>query len=127
MDTVSVFYIILLISASILCLALIFYINKITNTIKDINSEIKEISDQLKPLIEEAKELSENLNDLSAEAKGQLSIVKEIIGKVKDRVDMILSLEEQFRKGLEKPVDGILKNLSAVSNGITTFWKTFKK
>lgn len=127
MDTVNVFYIILLISASLLCLALIYYINKITNIIKDINAEIKDVSDQLKPLIEEAKDLSENLNSLSAEAKDQLNIAKEIIGKVKDRVDMILSLEEQIRKGLEKPVDGILKNLSAVSNGITTFWKTFKK
>lgn len=127
MDTVNVFYIILLISASLLCLALIFYIYKITNTIKDINAEFKDLTYQLKPLIEEAKDLSENLNSLSAEAKEQLNFTKEIIGKVKDRVDMILSLEEQFRKGLEKPVDGILKNLSAVSNGITTFWKTFKK
>ncbi|HSD63410.1 MAG TPA: DUF948 domain-containing protein [Ignavibacteriaceae bacterium] len=127
MDTVSIFYIILLISASILCLALVFYINRITNTIKSIQADIKDLSDQMKPLITASTELSEKLNSLSAEAKSQLYIVKEIIGKVKDRVEMILSLEEQFRKGLEKPVDSILKNFSAVSNGINTFWKTFKK
>lgn len=127
MDTVSIFYIILLISASILCLSLIYYINRITNSIKSIESEIKDLSDQIKPLIAAATELSEKLNNLSAEAKGQVNLVKETIGKVIDRVDMILSVEEQLREGLEKPINGLIKNLSAVSSGITTFWKTFTK
>ena len=127
MDTVSIFYIILLISASILCLSLIYYINRITNSIKSIESEIKDLSDQIKPLIAAATDLSEKLNNLSAEAKGQVNLVKETIGKVIDRVDMILSVEEQLREGLEKPINGLIKNLSAVSNGITAFWKTFTK
>jgi uncharacterized protein YoxC len=127
MDTVSIFYIILLISASVLCLALIFYINRITGSIKDIELEIKELSGQLKPLITTLTELSDKLNALSAEARGQVGIVKETIRKVKDRVDMILSFEEQLREGLERPLSGLLKNISAVSNGITTFWKTFTK
>ena len=127
MDTVSVFYIILLISASILCLALIFYINRLTNSVKVIESEIKDLSEQVKPLIINANELSEKLNNLSAQANGQMNTVKETIGKVKDRVEMILSLEEELREGLEKPLNGLLTNLSAISNGITTFWKTFTK
>jgi uncharacterized protein YoxC len=127
MDTVSIFYIILLISASILCLALIFYVNKITNAIKNIEAEIKDLSSQVKPLINASTELSEKLNYLSGEAKSQVGTVKEIISKVKDRVDMILSLEEQLRGSLEKPLTGLLKNLSAVSNGVNTFWKTFTK
>lgn len=127
MDTVSIFYIVLLASASILCLALIFYINKITTSIKFIEIEIKAISEQVKPLIETSAELSEKLNSLSDEAVSQVTIVKEIVGKVKDRVELILSLEEQLREGLEKPLTGLLKNLSAVSNGVSTFWKTFTK
>lgn len=127
MDTVSIFYIVLLISASILCLALIFYINRITNTIRQIETEIKELTEQIKPLIITAAELSEKLNYLTEEARGQVSNVKEIVRKVKDRVEKILSLEEQFREGLERPINGLLKNLSAVSNGINTFWKTFTK
>lgn len=127
MDTLNIFYIILLISASILCLALIVYINRITNTIKNIEAEIKDLSVQIKPLITTTTELSEKLNYISGEAKSQVNLVKEIIGKVIDRVEMILSLEEQLREGLEKPLTGLLKNLSAVSNGINAFWKTFTK
>jgi uncharacterized protein YoxC len=127
MDTLSVFYIILLCSASILCLALIFYINRITNSIKDIQSEIKDLSEQVKPLINTATELSEKINYLATEAEDQAVTIKETIGKVIDRVEKILALEEQFREGLEKPLNGFLKNLSAVSNGVSTFWKTFTK
>ena len=127
MDTVNIFYIVLLASASVLCLALIFYINKITSSIKLIEIEIKAISEQIKPLIETSVELSGKLNSLSDEAGNQVNIVKEIIGKVKDRVELILSLEEQLREELEKPITGLLKNLSAVSNGVSTFWKTFTK
>jgi uncharacterized protein YoxC len=127
MDIVNVFYIILLACASVLCLALIFYLNKITNTIRDIESEIKELSGQIKPLISSSMELSEKLNYLTGEAKNQVNIIKETIRKVKDRVDMILSLEERVREGLERPLTGLLKNLSAISNGINTFWKTFKQ
>ncbi len=127
MDTVNIFYIVLLASASLLCLALVFYINKITNSIKLIEIEIKAISEQIKPLLETSVELSGKLNSLSDEAGNQVNIVKEIIGKVKDRVELILSLEEQLREGLEKPLTGLLKNLSAVSNGVSTFWKTFTK
>ena len=127
MDTVSTFYIILLGCASILCLALIFYINKITNSVKNIEAEIKDLTEQVKPLISASTEISEKLNYLSGEAKNQVNTVKEIIGKVKNRVDIILSLEEQVREGLEKPLNGLLRNLSAVSNGINTFWKTFTK
>ncbi len=127
MDIVNIFYIILLICASVLCLALIFYLNKITHTIRDIEGEIKELSGQIKPLISSSLELSEKLNYLSGEAKSQINIIKETIGRVKDRVDMILSLEERLREGLERPLTGLLKNLSALSNGINTFWKTFKQ
>ncbi len=127
MDTVSIFNIILLISASLLCFALIYYLNRITNSIRDIQVEIKDLSEKIKPLIETTADLSEKLNNLSAEAKGQVNIVKETIGKVVDRVEAILALEEELRKGFEKPINGLITNLSAVSNGISTFWKTFTK
>ena len=122
MDTVSIFNIILLISASLLCFALIFYLHRITNSIRDVQVDIRDLSEKIKPLIETSAELTEKLNDLSAEAKGQVTIVKETIGKVVDRVEAILALEEELRKGFEKPLNGLLTNLSAVSNGISTFW-----
>ncbi len=127
MDTLTIFLIILMISASCLCVALIFYINKMVKSINEVEKNVKDISEQIKPLISSANELSEKLNDISAEAKDQLSISKDIVISIKDRVKTILAFEEKVRGGLEEPVNGLIKNLSAVVHGINSFWNSYKR
>jgi uncharacterized protein YoxC len=101
MPVLDIFYIILLLSASVLCIALIIYLNKITQSIKEIENDIRDISLQIKPLIASATNLSEKLNQISQEAKGQLNIAKDIINEIKNRIDKILEFEEKFRKALK--------------------------
>ena len=55
-----------------------------------------------------------------------MNIVKNIISETKEHADKILELEEKVRKGVEGPVTDVIKNLSAVLNGINTFWNTYK-
>ena len=50
-----------------------------------------------------------------------------MIMSVKNRVDMILSFEEKIRRGIEEPILGLLRNFSAVINGINAFWNAYKK
>ena len=127
MSVLDIFYIILLLSASFLCIALIIYLNRITQSVKEIENDIRDISLQIKPLIASATNLSEKLNQISQEAKVQLNIVKDIVSEVKNRVDKILEFEEKFRKGFEVPLNDITKNLSAVVNGVKVFWSTYRK
>ena len=75
--------------------------------------------------IERVLQLSEKLNDVSEKASGQLDVSKEIIFNVRDRVDKILNLEEKVRKGVEEPAMQLIKNLSAVVNGVNTFWSAY--
>lgn len=126
MDALTIVYIILLLCASALCIALIIYLNRITKAVKSIESDIKEYSSEIKPLLESTTNLSEKFNLLTAQANEQADVVKKIIGNVKDHVDQILTLEEKLRKGIEEPATDIIKNLSAVVNGVNTFWKTYK-
>lgn len=125
MSVETVFYIILLLAASALCIALIVYLKSITNSIKAIQSDIKGLSDDLKPLITATTDLSEKLNDISDKASSQLDVSKEMIFNVRDRVDKILDLEEKVRKGVEEPAMQLVKNLSAVVNGVNTFWSAY--
>jgi len=46
---------------------------------------------------------------------------------VKHRVDMILGFEERIRRGIEEPVLGLVRNVSAVVNGVNAFWNSYKK
>ena len=127
MNFVSIFSIILLACASVLCIALVIYINRITKSIKDIESEVQDLSSEIKPLIASTTNLSEKLNQISGEAGEQLNITKGIVNKFNDRVDTILDLEEKVRDGFAGPVLDLIKNLSAISNGVNAFWNAYKK
>ena len=127
MDYVFIFQIILLLAASALCVFLIIYFNRITKSITRIENNIQNFTTEIKPLIETTTALSNNINEITKGAKAQLDITKSIVTDVKDRVDTILNYEEKIREGIEGPVFGLVKNLSAIANGIETFWRTFKK
>ena len=92
-----------------------------------IENNLNNVTAEIKPLIESTTALSNNINEITEGAKDQLDIGKRIVTDVKDRVDLILNYEEKIREGVEGPVFGLIKNLSAISKGIDTFWRTFKK
>ena len=127
MNVISVFSVILLACASVLCIALIVFLNKISKTIKAIEYEVKDISTEMKPFIASATNLSEKLNRISDSADDQIEMTKRIVVKVNDRVDTILDLEEKIRSGFEGSVLDLIKNLSAIANGVRTFWNTLKR
>jgi uncharacterized protein YoxC len=126
MNVESIFYILLLLSASILCIAAVIYIGRITKSIKEIEADIKDLSLQIKPLIASTNNLTEKLNYITEQAKGQILTTKSIVDDFRDRANKILSLEEKIRQGIEEPVNTVTKNLSAIVNGINTFWNAYK-
>lgn len=123
----TIFLIILLVSASALCVSLIIYLNRITKSIQKIQTDVTDLSAQMFPLITSATELSKKMSDLSDQTNEQLKSAKDIIGHIKERVDTILSLEEKIRSGIEEPVMGLLKNISAVTKGFNTFWNAYRR
>lgn len=127
MNVVTVLYVVLLISASLLCLALIYYLNKITKSFEEIKTSVNNVAQDIKPLIESTTELSEKLSLVTSEVNGQIHITRSMVMNVKRRVDMILGFEERIRRGIEEPVTGLLRNVSAIANGINTFWHTYRK
>jgi uncharacterized protein YoxC len=126
MDTVQILTIILIVSASALCIALIYYLNKIVTSVQSINKNINELSANLKPLINSATELSDNMNKITYEAKDQLRISRSILSDFRERADKILSIEDKIRSGVEDTVMPFVKNLHAVGKGVESFWRNFK-
>lgn len=127
MDLVSVLTAMLLIAAILLCISLIYYLNKITKSFEEIKNNIKVLSLDIKPLIESTTQLSERLSNVTYEVQNQIDVTRNMIMGVKNRVDMILSFEEKVRRGIEQPILGLIKNFSAVINGINAFWNAYKK
>ncbi len=127
MNLISILYAVLLVAASVLCIALIVFLSKIAKAIKAIEYEIKDISVGMKPLIASTTNLSERLNKMSESADDQLAMTKSIVHKVNDRVDTILDLEEKIRRGFEGSVLDLIKSLSAITNGISAFWSAYRR
>ena len=127
MNILLILQVILMIAASALCIYLIIYFNRITKSIKSIEHSFNNLASDIKPLIDSTTSLSDNLKEISEKAKDQVEMSKGVVSEVKERVELLLSYEEKIREGVEGPVFGLIKNLSALANGVDKFWKTLKK
>jgi uncharacterized protein YoxC len=127
MEISNIFYIILLASASGLCIALIFFLTKISKSVNKIESDISDLTQQIKPLIASTINLSEKIKAISDDAKQPIIMVQDVVEEIKDRINVILDFEEKVRKGVEGPLTKLLTSLSGFSNGINAFWNTYKK
>lgn len=123
---VQILTIVLIVSASALCIALILYFNKIVKSVQSVNSNIQELSASLKPLIQSTLELSDNLSKITADAKDHLEISKSIISDFRERADKILNIENKLRSGIEDAVMPFINNLHAIGKGVESFWRNFK-
>lgn len=126
MDTIEILTVILLISASALCVALIFYIYHIVKSVHSISADIRGLSYKLNPLIESTFVLSGKLAHVTDEAESQLQISKSIVSDIRDRADKILNIESKIRGGIEDTAIPLLRNFRALRKGIGSFWRTLR-
>ncbi len=126
MDTIEILTVILLISASALCVALIYYIYQIVKSVHSISAEIQGLSYRLNPLIESTSVLSRKLSHITDEAESQLQISKSIITDIRERADKILNIETKIRNRVEDSVMPIVKNINAVGVGVGAFWRKLR-
>jgi len=126
MDTIEILTVILLISSSALCVALIYYIYQIVKSVHSISTEIQGLSYRLNPLIESTFVLSGKLTHITDEAESQLQISKSIVSDIRDRTDKILNMETKIRNQVEDTVMPIVKNINAVGVGVGAFWRKLR-
>jgi len=124
---IDILLVILIIAATALCIALIYYIWKISNTVNAMQADINELSKNLQPLLNSTTELSDNLKEITGNAKAHVDISKNVVLSIKDRVDTILQFEEKVRGGIEGPVMSFIKEITALNNGLNTFLSYFRK
>ena len=124
---VDILLVVLIIAATALCIALIYYIWKISNAIDAMQEDINELSKNLNPFIICANEISDNLKEITGNAKAHVDISKNVVLSIKDRVDTILNFEDKVRRGIEGPVMLFIKEITALNNGLNTFLSYFRK
>ena len=126
MDTIEILTIILLISASALCIALIYYVQQIVKSVHSVSTDIQGLSYKLNPILQSTFVLSEKLAHITDEAESQLQISKSIVSDIRDRADKILNIESKIRGGIEDAAIPLLRNFRALRKGIDSFWRTLR-
>ena len=126
MELTELLTVILLISASVLCIALIYFVYRIFKSVHSISLVIEEFSFKLKPLIDSTLKVSEKLIHITGEIESQLQISRSIVNNVKELADRILNVETRISNGIENAVMPLVKNINAVGIGVASFWKSYK-
>lgn len=123
----DIFEIILLISASALCIYLILFLKDMTKSISEIQTDIHRIAEQINPLLESLQSLSKSVIVVSDEVKSQLTKTKWIIDEVKSKVESIMNFERKVMEKVDSPIQNMLSNLNAIKRGVTTFFEALRK
>ncbi len=126
MELTEILTVILLISASVLCIALIYFVYQIVKSVHSISLDIETLSLRLNPLIESTLELSNKINLITYEVDSQLQMTRSMVSSIREHVDKILNVETKIRNGIENAVMPIFKNVNAVGIGIASFWRNYK-
>lgn len=126
MNTIEILTVILLILASALSIALIYFIYQIVKSVHSISADIRGLSFKLSPLLQSTFVLSEKLAHVTDEAESQLQISKSIVSDIRDRADKILNVETKIRNGLVNAMVPLLNNFQALRKGVSTFWGHLK-
>jgi uncharacterized protein YoxC len=126
MDTIEILTVILLISASALSLALIYFVYKFVKSVRSIGTAIKALSDKLTPILKSTFVFLEKLTRITDEVESQLQISKSVVSDIRDHTDKILNVETKIRNGISDAAVPLLNNFRAIRKGIGSFWKTLK-
>ena len=126
MNLIEILNVILLISATALYIALIYFVYQIVKSVHSISADIQGMSYKLNPLIQSTFVLSENLTHIADKAESQLQISKSIVGDIRDRADKILNIETKIRGRIEDTAIPLLRHFRALRKGIDSFWRTLR-
>jgi len=126
MDAIEFLTIIILISASTLCIALIYFFYRIVKSVHSISLDIEALTSKLNPLIESILIGSEKINHIANEFGSQLRVTRSMVNDIRNLVDIIINVEAKILKGIENAVMPIFKNINAIGVGTASFWRNYK-
>ncbi|GMU85505.1 MAG: hypothetical protein AMXMBFR48_07470 [Ignavibacteriales bacterium] len=120
---ISLAQLLLLLSASALCIAIIVYIGRITRKIEEMQSDIKKISEQVSPLVDSLQLISRSVAELTEKLNKQVSDVEWIVSEIKDKIESVKNFSSFFRTGIEDRMKSLVGTLGFVKDKMQHLFK----
>jgi len=122
-DIKDIFEILLLFSASFLCVMMVYYLMKITKSIDAIRKDFSSIAGQVTPLLDTLNNLSRSIKSVAEDIRQQLDKTNWIIDEVRSKVEGLLALEDKIRETFDHPAQSIMSTIQFIKNGVTGLFK----
>ena len=114
----------LILSATALCIYLIFYLKKILNQIDDMRKDIHQLVEKTIPVFEKLDTAADKANRIVSEVEGYWDDLESSINNLKQKVSNITSFKKTTTS--ENSVSDFIRNLRAISRGLVSFWDALK-
>lgn len=121
---IDIITLIVLIIVGALCVYLFVTLKKLNRSIDVLSADVHRLIDSTIPMVEELHEASQKLNRVAGDAEKHMSDFNEFVSSTKTKVS---SLSTKVKEGSnQNPVLNLIKNLNAISKGISSFWQNYK-
>ncbi len=124
MSVIDILLVILIVTATALCLYAIYYIKKIYFQIESANKEIQNFIQKLNPVVENLEEVSRRTNRIISEVEDYWDELDGAIKNLRERISGFTSIKKLH--DVEYPAKDLIKNIKAIAKGASAFWSAFK-
>jgi len=125
MSIIDILLIILILSASALCIFAIVYLKRITDNVEAVRKDVHEFVQKTDEIIENLGGVTRKVNRIVSEVEYYWDEIDLSIKKIRERISGLTSLKN-FRD-VEYPAKDLIKNIKAFTKGASAFWNAFKR
>lgn len=121
----NIFLIILSISATVLCIYLIFTLKKLVAQMNELQKDVKNLVENTIPVLRNLNDVTLKANRIVSSAEDYWEGIERSIENVRNKFSKLINITRY--DGAELPARNFMQNIKAVSRGISAFWQEFKK
>jgi uncharacterized protein YoxC len=124
MNLIDVMLIILILSASALCIYAIIYLKRLTEQIEAVRKDVHELVERTTPILENLEDVTQRANRIVLEVGNYWDEIDRSIRNLRERVS---NFSFSRLSDVEYPAKDIIKNIKAFAKGMAAFWQEFKQ
>jgi len=121
----DIFLIILSISATLLCIYLIFTLKKLVIQMNELQKDIKNLVDNTIPVLKNINDVTLKANRIVSSAEDYWEGIERSIENVRSKFSKLTNITRY--DGADLPARNFIQNIKAISRGISAFWQEFRK
>ncbi len=124
MNVIDILLIILILSASALCIFAIIYLKNLIQQVEAVRKDVHELVAKTTPVLENLTDVARKANRVVSEVENYWDELDSSIKKVRERISSLTSLKRYT--DAENPVSELIKNVKALTKGFIAFWQAIK-